>query len=261
MKILVYGYGKMTSAMVEGWLRAGMQASDITVFNPRPKPVPDGVAMVTEMPDRAFDAVLLGFKPHMLGDIAPTMQGVAGEHTLVISVLAGITLDRLAAAFPDAKGCVRFMPNLAVAIGKSPNVLAARNLSEGDRGWVTSLAQMLGSAEWLEDEALFNLATALAGSGPGFVYRYIDALSVAATRLGMPKEMAGRLALAMVEGATALAASSDFSPGELADRVASPGGMTREGLNVLDAGNHLINLMEETLRATRDRGEELASDT
>ncbi|MBT8389453.1 MAG: pyrroline-5-carboxylate reductase [Altererythrobacter sp.] len=258
MKILIYGYGKMAGAMVDGWLRAGMDACDITAYNPRRKDCADGVTLTTQQPEGEFDAVVLGFKPHMLGDIAPGMQAIAGPNTLVLSILAGVTLAQLDAAFPDVKANVRFMPNLAVALGKSPNVLAARDLSDSDRAAVTELAAKLGTAEWLADEALFDLATALAGSGPGFVYRFIDALAEAASELGLPADMAGRLATAVVDGAGSLAGDSDFTPDELADRVASPGGMTREGLNVLDENKVLKSLLFHTLKATADRGTELS---
>lgn len=258
MKILIYGYGKMAGAMVDGWLRAGMDPVEIVAFNPRTKEVPPGVRFFSELPEGSFDAVVLGFKPYMLSNIAPDMQQLVGQDTMVLSILAGVTLDQLDAAFPNAKACVRFMPNLAVALGKSPNILAARGLNENERAAVTRLAEMLGSAEWLEDENLFDLATALAGSGPGFVYRFIDALSAAASELGLPEEMAQNLALAMVDGAGALAAEAEFSPAELADRVASPGGMTREGLNVLDNNNALKSLMIDMLRATAEKGAELS---
>ena len=92
----------------------------------------------------------------------------------------------------------------------------------------------LGLVEWIGDAALFNAVTALAGSGPGFLYRFIDALAEAGAALGLPADQALRLALATVEGSAMLAAAADASPAVLADRVASPGGSTREGLNVLD---------------------------
>jgi len=107
--------------------------------------------------------------------------------------------------------------------------------------------------------AAFDLVTALTGSGPAFLYRFIDALAVAAAGLGLQREQAGRMALAMVEGAAALAAASADGPRALAGRVASPGGMTREGLDVLDADDALVRLLTETLRAARDRGAELAA--
>ncbi len=257
MNLLIYGFGTMTSAMVEGWLRAGMPASAITAYNPRPKPVPEGVTLVTEVPRGAFDAVVLGFKPAMLTEVALQVEPLAGAETVVLSVLAGVDCDTLAHHFTRAGGLVRFMPNLAVALGKSPNALIARGLDAEQRSEITRLAKMLGGAEWVEDESQFDLIAALVASGPAFVYRFIDALGAAATELGLESAQAQRLALRMVEGAAALAAEADASPGELARRVASPGGMTQKGLDVLDADGALAGLVEACLRTARDRACEM----
>lgn len=257
-KILICGFGTMTGAMVEGWLRAGIPADTFTVYHPRGKEVPEGVALVTEWPGTAFDAILLGVKPHMLDDVAPGLQKCSGSDTAILSVLAGIELASLRGRFPDVGGVVRFMPNLACALGKAPNGLVAEGLDTAGKANVTALAEALGSAEWLEEEAQFDLVTALAGSGPGFVYRFIDALSAAAAGLGLPQEQAERLSLQMVEGAAALAVQSPHAPGELARRVASPGGMTQAGLDVLDADEALVSLLTDTLKAARDRGAQMA---
>ena len=151
------------------------------------------------------------------------------------------------------------MPNLAVALGKAPIALAERGLDQAGRDAAIALMRPLGAPEWV-GESEFDLVTALTGSGPAFVYRFIDALAAAAADLGLTREQADRMALAMVEGAAALAAASEDSPGRLADRVASKGGMTREGLDVLDADGALVALVTETLRAARDRGAELAAE-
>ena len=82
--ILDFGFGNMTGAMVDGWLAAGMPPAAITVYNPRSKPVPDGVALLTEMPTRRFDAVVLGVKPQMLGDIAAQLEPLLGPETVLI---------------------------------------------------------------------------------------------------------------------------------------------------------------------------------
>ncbi len=258
--ILVFGFGNMTGAMVDGWLGAGMPPAAITVYNPRPKPVPDGVDLLTDVPGRHFDAVLLGVKPQMLSDVAPQLEPLLGPETTLISVLAGVDLDTLQRQFPRAAGWVRFMPNLAVALGKSANALVERGLSADRRAEVGRLAEMLGSAEWLPDEGNFELVTALAGSGPGFVYRFIDALAAGAASLGLEPQQAQRLAVQMVEGAAALAAASPDTPGELARRVASPGGMTQKGLDILDADDALERLMTQCLRAARDRGVEMGEE-
>ncbi|GAA4052067.1 pyrroline-5-carboxylate reductase family protein [Parerythrobacter jejuensis] len=257
--MLIVGFGTMTGAMVEGWLKAGRPATTFTIYHPRGKDVPDGAQMVTQWPAHPFDVVLLGVKPHMLDDVAPGLKDAVGPETVVISVLAGVELASLRDRFADAAAIVRFMPNLACALGKSPNALVAEGLSEAGKVDITALAQELGSAEWLESEGDFDLVTALAGSGPGFTYRFIDALAAAASRLGLEEQQAGRLALQMVEGASALAARSEFSPGELAQRVASPGGMTQKGLDVLDGDDALITLLTDTLHSARDRGAEMAA--
>jgi len=259
-KILLVGCGNMAGAMLEGWLAAGFDPARFSVVEPGEKPIPAGVARHLAPPDAGdFDAILLGVKPQVLGEVAPAVAKLAGGETMVLSLLAGVELATLAERFPRAAAHVRVMPNLAVALGKAPIALAGRGFDESGRAALVALMEPLGAPEWVGEEA-FDLVTALAGSGPAFVYRFIDALAEGAAELGLPREQADRLALAMVEGAAALAAASPQTPGELANRVASPGGMTREGLNVLDADAALVKLLTETLRAARDRGAELATE-
>jgi pyrroline-5-carboxylate reductase len=229
------------------------------VSDPVARELPDGVRRFDSLPQgQSFDAILLGVKPQMLGDVAADVAKLANGNA-ILSLLAGVELDTLAARFPSAAAHIRLMPNLAVALGKAPIALAGQGLDEAGRAALVALMEPLGTPEWV-GEAEFDLVTALTGSGPGFVYRFIDALASAAADLGLPREQAERMALAMVEGAAALAAASTESPGKLADRVASPGGMTREGLNVLDADGALVKLVTDTLRAARDRGAELAAE-
>lgn len=260
--LLIIGCGNMGGAMLAGWLAAGEDAGRFAVLDPALAATPDGVALYRSADEAAaaglHDAVLLGFKPQQLGALAPGLQRLTGAGVTVCSLLAGITRDQLVAAFPAAGAHVRVMPNLAARINKSPVTLCAAGLDDDERADLGALYAMLGSAVWLADEAQFDLVTALAGSGPGFVYRFIAALADAAVELGLAREVAEQLALATVDGAAALAAASDIAPGALADRVASPGGMTREGLNVLDEGAALRHLLTATLRATRDKGAALS---
>jgi pyrroline-5-carboxylate reductase len=261
-KLLIIGCGNMGGAMLAGWLTSGLDPARFAILDPALERAPGGVALyrtAAEASAASHDAVMLGFKPQQLHDLAPGVQALADEGVVLYSLLAGITLDQLQSAFPKAAAHVRVMPNLASRINKSPIILLERGLAGGLHTGTFDFFNRLGTALWLDEEAKFDLVTALAGSGPGFVYRFIDALAEAAASLGMKREEATRLSLAMVEGASALAAQADISPDELADRVASPGGMTREGLNVLDADQALVQLLKRTLAATRDRGAELSS--
>ena len=255
------GCGNMGGAMLAGWLAGGIPAATFTIADPKLERAPEGVTLVGEIPaDGAFDAILLGVKPQMLGDVAAQVEKLAGPHTTILSILAGVELATLAERFPRAAAIVRVMPNLAAALGKSPIALVGAGLSDEAPGAVDALMAPLGTAEWLESEDLMDIVTALAGSGPAFVYRFIDALARGAADLGLPADQARRLALTMVEGASMLAASSEHSPGELARRVASPGGTTQVGLDILDKDRALSRLIEDTLRGARDRSAEMAAE-
>ncbi|KLE33839.1 pyrroline-5-carboxylate reductase family protein [Aurantiacibacter luteus] len=258
--VLIVGCGNMAGAMLEGWLAGGLAPDRFTVVTPMRESVPGDVDLLREVPEgRTFDTVVLGFKPHMLAAIAPTLQGVAGAGTSVLSVLAGVELPSLRRHFPQAGAVVRVMPNLACALGKSPVALAQEGLDDGAEAALVQFLEPLGTPEWVAEDR-FDLVTALAGSGPAFVYRFIDALGAAAQRLGLPPEQACTLAIAMTEGAAALAARSEHGPGRLADMVASPGGVTRKGLDVLDEDEALTQLVTKTLRAARDRSAEMARE-
>lgn len=258
--ILLVGCGNMGGAMLAGWLAGGLDPARFTVVDPWLAAAPDGVALLRELPDAAataFDAVLLGVKPQSLDEVAPAVAPFARDR-LVLSMLAGVELQSLGRHFPEAAGLVRIMPNLAAAIGRSPIALLGGGLDQSRQQAVTALMQPLGTPEWLDAEAQFDVVTALAGSGPAFVYRFIDALAAGAAALGLAREQADRLALTMVEGAALLAAASPHAPGELARRVASPGGTTQAGLDVLDDGQSLARLAEATLAAAASRNAELA---
>jgi pyrroline-5-carboxylate reductase len=262
--ILLVGCGNMAGAMLEGWLAGGVPASRFTVVDPYRAEVPEGVTLLRELPQIRFDAIMLGVKPQGLDDVAPAIAGLVDDRTVMFSILAGVEFDSLAARFPQAGALVRIMPNLAAAIGKSPIALDARGLDDAGRAAVTALMEPLGTPEWLKNEELFDAVTALAGCGPAFVYRFIDSLAAGATALGLDEGQSQRLALAMVEGAAQLAAAQGgaqppVSPGELADKVASPGGSTRAGLNVLDADAALATVVAAAMEAARDRNAEMAA--
>ena len=258
--ILIAGCGNMGGAMLAGWLASGIDPAIFTVVDPVLDQVPQGVALLRDLPDDRFDAILVGVKPQLLAEVAAGIARLAQDDTTLVSILAGVELATLSARFPAAGGIVRIMPNLAAAIGKSPIAMAASGLGEARKAQVTALMQPLGTPEWLASENLFDAVTALAGSGPAFVYRFIDALAAGAGSLGLPPDQAQRLALAMVEGAGALASASDYAPDELARRVASPGGTTQAGLDVLDADGALAALIAATLKAAADRSAEMARE-
>lgn len=251
----IIGCGNMAGAMLSRWLETGLDAASVTVVDPA-MPEFAGVTCLPSIPNDARPAsrVLLAVKPQMLGDVSEDVARLIGPETQLWSILAGVEVATLIELFAEAGSVVRIMPNLPVRLGKG---VVALHSPRGEVPAVTALMQPLGLVEWIEREDDFHLVSALSGSGPAFLYRFIDALGSAAAALGMEEARARRLALGTVEGSAALAASGDTDPATLADRVASKGGMTREGLNILDAEKALETLLKETLEAAVSRSREM----
>ncbi|MDB5698683.1 MAG: pyrroline-5-carboxylate reductase [Alphaproteobacteria bacterium] len=251
----------MAGAMLEGWIAAGVDPSQISVVRPSGRPVAAGVRVLTALPEDEVPALaMLGTKPQKLDEVAPALARALDPHTILVSILAGTEQATLRALFPTCETIVRAMPNTPVKLRKGAVGLFSDSQDREALAKVESLMAALGTVEWIQEERLFDAVTALSGSGPAFLFRFIDALAAAGEGLGLPRGQAERLALATVEGAAALAATAGESPGALADRVASPGGSTRKGLDVLDGEERLIALLRDTLEAALRRNREMADE-
>ncbi len=251
------GCGNMGGAMLRGWIADGMAPERVTVITRSPATLPPGVRNLHAVPaGERPETLILAVKPQQLDVVAPGLADL--RPALLVSILAGVEEAALARRIP-ADHIVRAMPNLPVAIGKGVTTLFTTSQDPAARAVAEALARPLGLVEWIEAEPQFDAVTALAGCGPGFVFRFIDALAQAGAALGLPADQAARLALATVEGSALMAAAADVSPAVLADRVASPGGSTREGLNVLDHDHALVRLLEATLTASAARNAEMAA--
>lgn len=252
----IIGCGNMAGAMLRRWVETGMDVSRVRVVDPAMPALPDGLSALPAIPPDAAtaDQVLLAVKPQLLDAVAADVARLVGPQTRLLSILAGVEIGALAERFPEAAQIVRIMPNLPAALGKG---VIALHSSDGPDPATSALMAPLGLVEWIADETQLHLVAALAASGPAFLYRFIDALGVAGARLGLAPDQAARLALAMVEGSALLAAQSGEAPAMLADRVASKGGMTHEGLNILDKDEALVRLLTDTLDAATRRSVEM----
>lgn len=259
--LFLVGCGNMAGQMLSRWLACGLDPARVTVLRPSGRAVADGVRVLADYPSSlpAGTTVLLGMKPQQIASVADSLALLYSDDTRIVSILAGTTLAELRTRFPAARDIVRAMPNLPVGIGEGVIALHADpSVAREARDAVGSLMVPLGLAEWIADEGQFNEVTALSGCGPAFLFRFIDAFARAGEALGLSPAQAARMALATVKGSADMAARASENPAILADRVASPGGMTRQGLNVLDADDRLLRLLIDTLAAARDRGEEMA---
>ncbi len=259
--VWLVGAGNMGGAMLRGWIAAGRDPATILVIDPAAGTLPEGVlTLAAPPPDGAAPAVLvLAVKPQMLDQIAPALAPALAPETMLMSILAGVEIASLRKRFLAPVVVVRAMPNLPAAIGRGVTALYGESLDEHGRDVAGQLVAPLGSVEWIADEGLFDAVTALSGCGPAFLFRFAEAMADAGAALGLPADLATRLALATVEGSARMASEASESPAILADRVASPGGSTREGMNVLDEDQALKSLLRRTLAASARRNAELAA--
>lgn len=251
----------MAGAMLEGWARAGLDLKPITVIRPSGRPVGHDVRVLSDYPDEPPPALaMLGCKPYQIDQVAPKLNPRIGRETILISILAGVESAALRQRFPGAGAIVKAMPNMPVRIGKGVTELFSDSPDAAAKDLVEQLMGMLGLAEWFNDEVLFQSAGMLTGSGPAFLFRFLDALAAAGEKGGLEPERSARLAKAMAEGAAALARASRDTPHALAAQVASPNGTTEQGLRVLDEGGALNDLVGRTLEAARARSREMAAE-
>lgn len=259
--IWLIGCGNMAGAMLRRWLDAGLPPSAVTVVRPSGVIPAQGVRTLSHVPEDEVPPrlLLLGVKPQKLDEVTDSVAAAIGPDTLLLSILAGTELATLRARFPGAGAIVRALPNTPAALGRGVVLL------HGETGRLSSmldgLLAPLGLIEWLPEESFLHAASALAASGPAFVFRFIAALAGAGAALGLDHGQALRLALATADGAAGLALAAGEAPDRLADRVASAGGMTRKGLDVLDDQQALVTLVKRTIAAATQRSRELAEES
>lgn len=262
--LVLIGAGKMGGAMLQGWLRIGMNPAGISLIDPHPSD--EMVALATEKgmalnPDppslTSVEVLVLATKPQMLDTAAPAVQALIRPQTLLISILAGKTLGDLAARLPNATAMIRAMPNLPASVQRGATGAAAgRGVTGAQRAMADALLRSIGTVEWLEDEGLIDAVTAVSGSGPAYVFHLVECLAAAGKAAGLPADIAERLARATIEGAGELLHQSPLSPATLRQNVTSPAGTTAAGLSVLMGP--LEPLIVETVAAAKRRAEELS---
>jgi pyrroline-5-carboxylate reductase len=265
--LVLVGAGKMGEALLRGWLAGGLAPARVTIIEPKPSPAiaalaaERGIAVNPPLAGLAAPEVLfLAIKPQTLEAAAPDLAPLAGADTLVISILAGKRIIDLAARLPKARALARVMPNTPAAVGRGAAAgFASPATSARQRQWAQSLMGAVGQFDWLADEALIDSVTAISGSGPAYVFALVEAMAEAGVKLGLPADLAMKLARATVEGAGELLHREPaVSAAKLRENVTSPGGTTAAALAVLRAPDGYPALLAKATEAARDRARELA---
>jgi pyrroline-5-carboxylate reductase len=262
---VLVGAGKMGGAMLESWLALGLDAKNIVVLEPLPSmevsalvargltlnPQPGSIAAAT--------AVIVAVKPQVAPEVVPGLAALIGAKTVVVSIMAGRSLRFLEQSLPAGTACVRAMPNTPAAIGRGITVaMANRQVTAPQRELAHKLLAATGTVEWVDDEMLMDAVTAVSGSGPAYVFLLTETLTRAGAAVGLPEELAGKLARATVAGSGELLHRSPLDPATLRKNVTSPGGTTAAALDVLMGDHGLEALMRKAVAAATKRSRELA---
>lgn len=232
----------MATALARGLVRAGtVPATAIVASDPSEEArrafaveVSGAMVGVDNASDVArTDVVFLAVKPQQIGAALASLRDAIRTDALVVSIAAGITLERLAAGLPARQRIVRVMPNTPCLIGQGASGFSlGEHATAADAKLVATLLSAVGAA-FEVPEAQLDAVTGLSGSGPAFVYSMIEALAEGGTAAGLPAELAAELAARTAAGAAAMVLQTGETPAVLRERVASPGGTTVAGLAVL----------------------------
>ncbi|MDE2183645.1 MAG: pyrroline-5-carboxylate reductase [Alphaproteobacteria bacterium] len=260
--ILLIGAGKMGTALIKGWIKAGL--GPITAVEPHPSPLLrklEGPMLATDLKRVSHDgwrACVVALKPQVLRAEAAHLKAIADKGTPMISIAAGTSVKFMAKHWGAQARIVRAMPNTPGAVDRGITALyAAPTATAHDRTLATSLLSAIGKTVWLKSEAQIDAATAVSGSGPAYVYALVEALAAAGVAAGLPHETSMSLARATVAGTGALLDADPREPSELRRDVATPGGTTEAAFKILLAEDGLEALMTRAVAAAKARAEEL----
>ena len=256
-KIGFIGGGNMAEALIKGLHAGGFPAGDITVADPvaeRRTYLSEryGVTVTADNGTPCADChvVILAIKPQMAPQVLGGVADSLSPGKLVISIMAGVTTGAIEAAVAQGVKVVRVMPNTPALVLEGASAMAAgRSAGDEELALTRHIFELVGKA-WRVDERLMDAVTGLSGSGPAYVFTFIEALADAGVKNGLPRDVAAGLAAQTVFGASKLLLETREHPALLREKVTSPGGTTIAGLQTLETGGFRGTVMQSVDAAT-----------
>ncbi|VAW12618.1 Pyrroline-5-carboxylate reductase [hydrothermal vent metagenome] len=264
--LALIGAGKMGGALLQGWLKGGLNPGAVTLIDPAP-----GAEILDVVSEHNLDLksdpgamappeiVVIAIKPQVMGEVLPGFGDMARGGATFVSVAAGQTIADIERVLGTRARVVRAMPNTPAAVGAGISVLVANvHVPSKMRCRAEALMASVGEVRWIDDEGLMDAVTALSGSGPAYVFYLVQAMAAAGEAAGLGPDLAMDLARQTVVGGGALLGASPLGADVLRQNVTSPGGTTAAALEVLMGEDGLTPLMTRAVAAAKRRGEELA---
>jgi pyrroline-5-carboxylate reductase len=262
--VVLVGAGKMGGALLEGWLRLGLDPKRVAVLEPQPSPQLAALAArglrLNPAPGTLDNtaALVIALKPQVAAQALAPLAPLVSAATVVVSIMAGRTLQFLSAALARPCALVRAMPNTPAAIGRGITVAVPRGADAAQRELADRLLAATGAVEWIEDETMMDAVTAVSGSGPAYVFLLAETLAQAGVAAGLTPALAAKLARETVAGSGELLHRSALDATALRENVTSAGGTTAAALAVLMGPNGLAPLMTRAVAAATERSQQLA---
>jgi pyrroline-5-carboxylate reductase len=258
------GAGKMATALARGFIRAEIVspkeifASDLSEAARTAFTKETGAKTTASSADvlQFASALILAVKPDQVAGVLAEQHGNFTNEHLLISIAAGVTLAKMEAALPAGARVIRVMPNTPALVGEAAAAFAlGKSATAADGELAKKLLSAVGIAFQVK-EPLLDAVTGLSGSGPAYVYQFIEALSDGGVAAGLPRDIATKLAAQTVLGAAKMVLETGQHPGALKDQVTSPGGTTIEGLHELEKGK-LRGVVMSAVRAATEKSKKL----
>ena len=265
-KTAFVGAGVMGEAMIKGLLKQRLLAPDnIVAADPRSEHLADlreryGIEVTTDNAEAArnTEVLVLSVKPQVMGAVLPELRGQVDGVRLILSIVAGVPLETISEALLNAR-VVRSMPNTPGQIGNGITVwTASPDVGEEGRAQAEALLGAMGEHIYAEDERFLDMATALSGSGPAYVFMFMEALVDAGVHMGFARRDAEKLVEQTLLGSVLYARQSGLHPAQLRNQVTSPGGTTAAALHEMEKGG-LRTVLSEGVWAAYRRSQALGS--
>ena len=265
MKITFIGGGNMATALIAGLAGQLTAGANIHVVDPNAEQLERlaasygvGTAQQIDAAAGSCDVIVLAVKPQQMREVAAQLlPQLAGARPLLLSIAAGIRGADLSRWLGGYGAIVRSMPNTPALIGQGiTGMVAMEGVSAAQKAAADDIMKAVGVTVWLGDEALIDPVTAVSGSGPAYVFYFIEAMQQAAQELGLSAEQGKQLALATFTGAAQLAARSPEEVSVLRERVTSKGGTTHAALTSMEQSG-VRQAIVEAVKAAARRGREL----
>jgi len=255
------GFGNMAQAIANGLDKTQFKAIKAADPYPINTPLPNWLEITIDNKQacRDADCIVLAVKPQVIGTVCKEISQFIAPDTLIISIAAGTPLPTLEKFFTPHQPIVRCMPNTPAMINQGASALVANpHANSTHKALAQQLFEGVGITEWLEKEELIDAVTALSGSGPAYVFLFLEALINAAQELGLPINLAKKFALKTVGGACQLATQSEDSIATLRKNVTSPGGTTAAALGILEELD-FKSIINKAMVAATNRAKELGN--